>query len=173
MVCLSCNCISTVCFSVRDIPSELISISVGTLQGWRQQCQLSLAHPASCPFPGPPWLTQHPEKSLFGNTFNDFWEGAFMSKWQRASWQAYLSVYSAWEGKVVAMATADAMAHTLWARLGRCMQAPLPCAVPHAVLSICACPLCCWKCYMPQVWKRYGLDKKPVTGKELYKHRAA
>jgi len=85
-----------------------------------------------------------------------------------------LSVYSAWEGKVVAMATADAMAHTLWVRLGHHAQAPVPCAVPHAVLSGCACLLCCWKCYTPQVRKRqYGLDKRPVTGKELYKHGAA
>lgn len=30
-----------------------------------------------------------PEKSLFGNAFNDFREGAFMSNWQRASWWAY------------------------------------------------------------------------------------
>lgn len=42
-----------------------------------------------CRLPGPPWLTQHPEKSLFGNAFNDFREGAFMSNWQRASWWAY------------------------------------------------------------------------------------
>jgi len=52
MICISfCNCISTICFSARGIPSELVSMSVGTLQGWRQQCN---------DFPGPSCLLPFP-----------------------------------------------------------------------------------------------------------------